>query len=105
VVGVIRQATRHDALCAPNISTDAVCTLPDHQCHDKMLCKHVTSSEDPALHKKSGQKSDAVVNKDFLVSFGQPFEIKKVHFAYKKRSLTILCVQSQRTPCSYDPMP
>ncbi len=49
MVGVIRQATRHDALGAPNISTDAVCTLPDHQGHDKMLCKHVTSSEDPVL--------------------------------------------------------
>src|SRR3989442_3294969 len=24
-------------------------TLPNHQCHDKRLCKHVTSSEDPLL--------------------------------------------------------
>jgi hypothetical protein len=36
----MRQATWHHALCAPNISTDAVCTLPNHRCRDKMLCTH-----------------------------------------------------------------
>ena len=30
---------------------------------------HDRASHDLALHKKSGQKSDAAVNKDFLVSF------------------------------------
>jgi len=28
-----------------------------------------SEEEDPALHKKSGQKSDAAVNKDFPVPF------------------------------------
>ena len=48
-----------------------------------------------ALHKKSDQKSDAVVNEDFLVSFCQSFETKKSYFAHKKRSLAILFVQSR----------
>ena len=48
-----------------------------------------------ALHKKSGQKSDAVVNGDFLASFCQFFETKKSYFAHKKRSWAILFVQSR----------
>jgi hypothetical protein len=47
------------------------------------------------LHKKSGQKSDAVVNGDFLASFCQFFETKKSYFAHKKRSWAILFVPSR----------
>jgi len=48
-----------------------------------------------ALHKKSGQKSDSAVNKDFLVSFWRSFEIKKVHFGRKKHRQGTLFVQSR----------
>src|SRR5262249_47881765 len=41
----MRQATRQDALGAPSVATDTVCTLPDHRYHDKRRWQHVTSSE------------------------------------------------------------
>src|SRR6266446_6559065 len=40
---------RHDALGAPHVSTDTVCTLPDHRCYDKRRWQHVTSSEASVL--------------------------------------------------------
>ena len=52
----------------------------------------------PALHKKSGQKSDSAVNKDFLVSFWRFFEIKKTHFGRKKHRQGTLFVQSHSMP-------
>ena len=36
---------------------------------DVLRSAHVKLGVDPALHQKSGQKSDPEVNKDFLVSF------------------------------------
>jgi hypothetical protein len=47
-----------------------------------------------ALHKKSGQKSDSAVTKDFLVSFWRFFEIKKSRFEHKKHRQGTLFVQS-----------
>src|ERR1700746_420936 len=55
-------------------------------------------SHAPALHKKSGQKSDSAVNKDFLVSFWRFFEIKKTHFGRKKHRQGTLFVQSRMHP-------
>ncbi|MFL5530941.1 MAG: hypothetical protein ACJ8BC_03040 [Gemmatimonadales bacterium] len=49
----------------------------------------------PALHKKSGQKSDSAVTKDFLVSFWRFFEIKKSRFEHKKHRQGTLFVQSR----------
>src|SRR6267143_6256234 len=42
---------RHDALGAPHVSTDTVCTLPDHRCYDKRRWQHVTSSEASVLFR------------------------------------------------------
>jgi hypothetical protein len=51
----------------------------------KTIDFYVLSWGVPALHQKSGQKSDSVVNMDFLASLKGLFEAKKLHFAYKKR--------------------
>src|SRR5437870_7075412 len=48
-----------------------------------------------ALHKKSGQKSDAQVNKDFLVSFWRFFETRQTYFARKNTAKERLFVQSR----------
>jgi hypothetical protein len=48
-----------------------------------------------ALHKKSGQKSDPQVNKDFLVSFWLSFETRKLHFGHKTHRHGTLFVQSR----------
>jgi hypothetical protein len=48
------------------------------------------------LHKKSGQKSDPQVNKDFLVSFWLSFETRKLHFGHKKHRHGTLFVQSRQ---------
>src|SRR4029450_5395958 len=47
-----------------------------------------------ALHKKSGQKSDSAVNKDFLASFWRLFKTKKSLFGRKKHRQGTLFVQS-----------
>src|SRR4029453_10148312 len=47
-----------------------------------------------ALHKKSGQKSDSAVNKDFLASFWRLFNTKKSLFGRKKHRQGTLFVQS-----------
>ena len=52
----------------------------------------------PALHKKSGQKSDSAVNKDFLASFWRLFKTKKSLFGRKKHRQGTLFVQSQCSP-------
>ena len=52
----------------------------------------------PALHKKSGQRSDATVNKDFPVLFWQLFETKKSCFVHKKHRQGTLFVQSPLDP-------
>src|ERR1700746_4067553 len=62
-------------------------------------------SHAPALHKKSGQKSDSAVNKDFLVSFWRFFEIKKTHFGRKKHRQGTLFVQSRPRACWIDRAP
>src|SRR4029450_4078284 len=51
----------------------------------------------PALHKKSGQKSDSAVNKDFLASFWRLFKTKKSLFGRKKHRQGTLFVQSRAT--------
>jgi hypothetical protein len=58
----------------------------------------LASEEHPALHKKSGQKSDSAVNKDFLVSFWWLFKIEKSLFEHKKHRQGTLFVQSQEHP-------
>src|SRR6266851_9323999 len=52
----------------------------------------------PALHKKSGQKSDPQVNKGFLVSFWLSFETRKLQFGHKKHRHGTLFVQSRLRP-------
>ena len=49
----------------------------------------------PALHKKSGQKSDPQVNKDFLVSFWLFFRTRKPYFGHQKYRHGTLFVQSR----------
>jgi hypothetical protein len=48
-----------------------------------------------ALHKKSGQKTDPQVNKDFLASFWLSFKTRKPHFGRKKHHYGTLFVQSR----------
>ena len=48
-----------------------------------------------ALHKKSGQKSDPQVNKDFLVSFWLFFRTRKPYFGHQKYRHGTLFVQSR----------
>ena len=48
-----------------------------------------------ALHKKSGQKSDPQVNKDFLVSFWLFFRTIKPYFGHQKYRHGTLFVQSR----------
>jgi hypothetical protein len=57
----------------------------------------ITKRVDRALHKKSGQKSDLQVNKDFLALFWLSFETRKSHFGQKKHRYGTFFVQSRLT--------
>jgi L-ascorbate metabolism protein UlaG (beta-lactamase superfamily) len=80
--------------------------IPDEQMHSIEECEFVWISHghpdhlsaESALHKKSGQKSDPQVNKDFLVSFWLSFETRKLHFGHKKHRHGTLFVQSPPSP-------
>src|SRR4030095_8645626 len=66
---------------------------------DEVLCDVHGVKDHPALHKKSGQKSDSAVNKDFLASFWRLFKTKKSLFGRKKHRQGTLFVQSLSIPC------